>query len=117
LYDLERHATPDFVIEGGVKIAGKKVYWIDAKSYFGSDMDSVRVPLIRQSEKYEFVYYFNFVWKLTFATIRYNEVFGPGAVVFALGFTQSLASGTWSICAVSVLFTYLLSSIIGCNFS
>lgn len=25
--------------------------------------------------------------------IRYNEIFGPGAIVFSLGYTQSLASG------------------------
>jgi len=76
------YASPDFVVEGGVNIAGKKVYWIDAKGYFGSDMDSVRVPLIRQSTKY-------------------NEIFGPGAVVFSLGFTQSLATAVPGVILVS----------------
>eukprot|EP00026_Physarum_polycephalum_P003719 Phypoly_transcript_03733.p1 GENE.Phypoly_transcript_03733~~Phypoly_transcript_03733.p1 ORF type:complete len:395 (+),score=78.77 Phypoly_transcript_03733:1111-2295(+) len=75
-------ATPDFVIEGGVKIAGKTVYWIDAKSYFGSDMDNVRIPLINQSSKY-------------------NDIFGPGAVVFALGYTQSLAAALDNVILVS----------------
>lgn len=43
------------MIAGGVDIAGKKVYWIDAKGFFGSDMDNVKTPLIRQTSKYVFV--------------------------------------------------------------
>jgi len=63
------YATPDFLIVDGVMIEGSKVFWIDAKQFYGSDVVAARV--------------------LEQAT-RYNEMFGPGMLVFSLGFTQSL---------------------------
>ena len=36
-----------------MNISGTKVHWIDAKAFFGSDMDNIRAPLIRQSSKYD----------------------------------------------------------------
>jgi Protein of unknown function TPD sequence-motif len=50
-----RYATPDFVVKEGVEISGKKVFWIDAKSYFGSDLENVRIPIVMQASLYVFL--------------------------------------------------------------
>ena len=68
-----RPKTPDFLIpSSGVVINGRAVNWLDCKLFYGNgSIESLRLKLKKQCDKY-------------------NAAYGPGALVFALGFAEVL---------------------------
>jgi len=75
-------STPDLVFKEPIIINGRKIYWMDAKHYFWYNTLMLTPKLVKQATKY-------------------NEEFGPGAMVFAHGFTKWCKSDLFSV-------TYLL---------
>lgn len=71
--------TPDFLLQGSdqlVMINSRPVNWIECKVFYGSASlaNDPRVPMGRLGK----------------TVTRYNEAFGPGAIVFGLGFCADL---------------------------
>ncbi|TXG85643.1 MAG: hypothetical protein E6R13_01945 [Spirochaetes bacterium] len=64
--------TPDLYFPQGVMINGQKLYWIDAKNYYGGNASYVYQSVNKQAEKY-------------------NKMYGSGAFIFKHGFSESLA--------------------------
>lgn len=64
-------ATPDLYFPNGVIINGKKLYWIDAKNFYGADTNNIRSGLKKQAK-------------------RYNQLYGQGAFIFKYSFSLSL---------------------------
>ena len=63
--------TPDLLFLDHVEINGKPVAWIDAKHFYGADVDFQRKKMAKQMA-------------------RYIEEWGSGAVVYRHGFSQNL---------------------------
>lgn len=63
--------TPDFLILDDLFINGKKINWIDAKNFYG-----LNTPYIRKRIKHQ--------------TKKYLDAWGPGAIIFNLGFSSKL---------------------------
>lgn len=63
--------TPDLLFIDHVKINGKSVAWIDAKHFYGADVDFQRKKMMKQ-------------------TARYVESWGQGAIVFRHGFCSNI---------------------------
>lgn len=61
--------TPDFLIETDIKINDKVIKWIDAKNFYGSNIKFVKSKIEEQTKKY------------------INE-YGPGCIIFNLGFNE-----------------------------
>ena len=59
-------STPDFLLSKEYLLQGKKIHWIECKSYFGAS-----IPILQEK-----------LWK---QTQRYVEHWGPGLVVFKHG--------------------------------
>lgn len=64
--------TPDLYFPQGVMINGKKLYWIDAKNYYGGNASYVYTSVHKQAEKY-------------------NKMYGQGAFIFKHGFSEALS--------------------------
>ena len=65
-------ATPDFLIHSELIINGVNINWIDAKNYYGADANFVINNIKKQGKKY-------------------IKLFGPGAIVFNLGYSSKLS--------------------------
>lgn len=63
--------TPDFLILDDLFINGKKINWIDAKNFYG-----LNTPYIKKRIKHQ--------------TKKYLDAWGPGAIIFNLGFSSKL---------------------------
>ncbi|MDP6870192.1 MAG: TPD domain-containing protein [Candidatus Poseidoniaceae archaeon] len=63
--------TPDLLFMDHVKINGKSVSWIDAKHFYGADVDFQRKKIMKQ-------------------TARYVDSWGQGALVFRHGFCSNI---------------------------
>lgn len=63
--------TPDFLIKSDLFINGQKINWIDAKNFYGSNIPFVKEKIKKQTEKY-------------------LKKWGPGSIVFSLGFNEKL---------------------------
>ena len=66
--------TPDFLIKTPIKINGFEVNWIDAKNFYGANVKFIKDSLIDQTKKY-------------------IDTYGPGCVVYKLGFNDEFAIG------------------------
>ncbi len=63
--------TPDFLIKSDLYINGFKINWIDAKNFYGSKIPFVKDKIKRQ-------------------TLKYLHEWGPGSIIFSLGFNEKL---------------------------
>ncbi len=63
--------TPDFLINSDFYINGQKINWIDAKNFYGSNIEFVSEKIKKQTEKY-------------------LKSWGPGSIIFSLGFNEKL---------------------------
>ena len=63
--------TPDFLITSELIINSKKVNWIDAKNFYGSNIEFVISKIIKQIKKY-------------------LESYGSGCLIFNHGFNSEL---------------------------
>lgn len=63
--------TPDFLIKSKLQINGNRVYWIDAKNFYGAYTKSNLYNLKKQAKKY-------------------NDAFGSGAFIFSNNFSNKL---------------------------
>ena len=63
--------TPDFLILDDLFINGKKIKWIDAKNFYGLNTEYIRKRIKHQTKKY-------------------LDAWGPGAIIFNLGFCSEL---------------------------
>lgn len=72
LIEQNSRLTPDFLLKSPITINNQTIHWIDAKNFYGA-----MVPYILRSLKKQ--------------SAKYNDVFGPGAFVFSLGYTTELA--------------------------
>lgn len=64
--------TPDLYFPRGVMVSGKKLYWIDAKNYYGGNVSYVYNSMIKQATKY-------------------TKMYGRGAFIFKHGFSEALS--------------------------
>jgi len=64
--------TPDLIFNDPININGKLVKWLDCKNYYGS---IVNMFLIKKNQK---------------QVDKYNKKWGPGALLFSLGFNRDL---------------------------
>jgi hypothetical protein len=72
-------ATPDFLLLDKVYINDIPISWIDAKHYYGANLNFVRESLQKQID-------------------RYNKLWGHGAIFFSAGFAEDLKlTGAMSI--------------------
>ena len=63
--------TPDFLISSDFYINDRKINWIDAKNFYGSNIPFVSEKIKKQTEKY-------------------LNTWGPGSVIFSLNFNEKL---------------------------
>lgn len=63
--------TPDFLLKRPILINDHKIYWIDAKNFYGAMVPYIMASLKKQGTKYV-------------------KAFGGGAFVFSLGYTNEL---------------------------
>jgi hypothetical protein len=63
--------TPDFLILSDLKINGKIIKWIDAKNFYGSNI------------KFD-------IKKINKQVKKYIDAYGPGCVIFSLGYNKSI---------------------------
>ena len=72
--------TPDFLLlaEQPVKINGARVHWIEVKNFYGCGVEDVRSWAVHL--------------KMLPQAMRYLDSFGPGAVVFAGGYSSAMRS-------------------------
>lgn len=63
--------TPDFLIKSDLYINGQKINWIDAKNFYGS-----KIPFVKDKIKKQ--------------TLKYLNEWGPGSIIFNLGFNENL---------------------------
>jgi hypothetical protein len=64
--------TPDFLILDDLYINGKKINWIDAKNFYGSNSKFIKLKIIKQTKKY-------------------IDKWGFGSIIFNLGFCSDLS--------------------------
>ena len=64
--------TPDFLITSELIINSKKINWIDAKNFYGSNIDFIVSKVKKQIKKY-------------------LDTYGPGCLIFNHGFNSKLA--------------------------
>lgn len=64
-------ATPDLHFPEGVIINGVKVYWIDAKNFYGANINNIRSSLVKQAK-------------------RYTQLYGAGAYIFKYSYATGL---------------------------
>ena len=64
-------ATPDFLLLDHVEINGQRVAWIDCKAYYGTNVPLSMRNMTKQME-------------------RYINVWGSGAILFSLGFSEAI---------------------------
>lgn len=62
--------TPDFLIETNLKINDRNIKWIDAKNFYGSNINFVKSKINEQTKKY-------------------INNYGEGCIIFNLGFNQT----------------------------
>lgn len=62
--------TPDFLILSELTINNKKIKWIDAKNFYGSNINFVKSKIEEQ-------------------TIKYIKNYGDGCIIFNLGFNEN----------------------------
>jgi len=67
----EAWATPDLLFDEPIVVSGSTVAWVDAKNFYGSSLGTMRAQVQAQADKYA-------------------DRWGPGMIVFALGFAQAL---------------------------
>jgi len=67
--------TPDFLIETNLKINNRFIKWIDAKNFYGSNINFVKSKINNQTKKY------------------IND-YGDGCIVFNLGFNQTFTDNS-----------------------
>jgi hypothetical protein len=63
--------TPDFLIDSNLEINSHIVKWIDAKNFYGSNIDFVKNKIKKQIKKY-------------------INTYGPGCIIFNYGFNSKL---------------------------
>ena len=63
--------TPDFLINSELIINSKKINWIDAKNFYGANIDFIRNKIKKQIKKY-------------------IDEYGPGCIIFSLGYNSKL---------------------------
>jgi hypothetical protein len=63
--------TPDFLIKSDLYIGNSKINWIDAKNFYGSNIPFVKNKIKKQ-------------------TFKYLNKWGPGSIIFSLGFNKNL---------------------------
>lgn len=63
--------TPDFLIDCDLKINSQSVKWIDAKNFYGSNIDFIKKKIQKQIKKY-------------------INAYGPGCIIFNYGFNSEL---------------------------
>lgn len=63
-------STPDFMIESDLIINNYSIKWIDAKNFYGSDIDFVKSKINKQTQKY-------------------LNNYGSGSIIFNLGFNKN----------------------------
>jgi hypothetical protein len=61
--------TPDFLLKSDLKINGKNIKWIDAKNFYGSNINFVKSKINEQTKKY-------------------INNYGQGCIIFNLGFNE-----------------------------
>lgn len=64
-------ATPDIHFPDGISINDQKIFWVDAKSYYGGNVFYIKNSMKKQANKY-------------------NKIYGPGAFIFKRGFSSQL---------------------------
>ena len=64
--------TPDFLILSDLRINNNKITWIDAKNFYGAKSNFT-------------------IKKIKAQTKKYLDVWGPGSIVFSLGFNSELS--------------------------
>jgi len=75
-------ATPDLLFKTAVTVDGSPVAWVDAKGYYGSDLPHLVIGMQQQVD-------------------RYRSRWGPGALVFELGFVEGLQASLHGAAAIS----------------
>ena len=63
--------TPDFLIKSDLIINSSKINWIDAKNFYGSNIDFIKSKIAKQIKKY-------------------IESYGSGCIIFSYGFNEKL---------------------------
>ena len=63
--------TPDFLIKSELVINNKKINWIDAKNFYGANIDFIRNKIKKQIKKY-------------------IDEYGSGCIIFSLGYNSKL---------------------------
>lgn len=63
--------TPDFLIKSNLIINNHQIKWIDAKNFYGSNIDFVKKKINKQ-------------------IIKYVNSYGPGCIIFKYGFNSEL---------------------------
>ena len=66
-------STPDFLIESELLINGNQIKWIDAKNFYGSNINFVKSKINEQTKKY-------------------INNYGNGSIIFNLGFNDSYSN-------------------------
>jgi hypothetical protein len=61
--------TPDFLIKSQFVINGKKINWIDAKNFYGSNIKFIKTKINKQ-------------------IVKYNQAYGSGCIIFSLGYNE-----------------------------
>jgi len=64
-------ATPDLYFPDGVMVNGKKLFWIDAKNFYGANISNIRSSLVKQAK-------------------RYTQLYGAGAYIFKYSYSTGL---------------------------
>lgn len=64
-------ATPDLYFPDGVMVNGKKLFWIDAKNFYGANISNIRSSLVKQAK-------------------RYTQLYGAGAYIFKYSYSSGL---------------------------
>jgi hypothetical protein len=63
--------TPDFLIKSELVINNRKINWIDAKNFYGANIDFIRNKIKKQIKKY-------------------IDEYGSGCIIFSLGYNSKL---------------------------
>lgn len=63
--------TPDFLIISDLTINNHKINWIDAKNFYGSNINFIKKKIQKQ-------------------IIKYINIYGPGCIIFKYGFNSKL---------------------------
>lgn len=71
----DNQATPDIVLDASIVVNGQSVRWLDAKNFFGAAGYDHRSLFYKNARR---------------QAERYKQIWGPGALVYGLGFCDDL---------------------------